>query len=106
MTDEPLSIAVDLSALNMGDLADAMEVAGVDDLANAKGAEQVRLTAAFAWVVRRREDESFSYADALALPMGAISVSGTDAVPETLRGASSGAPLPESVEPGPSIQVA
>jgi hypothetical protein len=86
-------IVVDLQTLCMADLADAMDAAGVDDLTNATGGAQVRMTAAFAWVVHRREDPAFTFDDALRLPMGSISVVGADAEGEAPRGASNGAPL-------------
>lgn len=88
-------IRVDVSEMTLGEMAEAVEVAGDPG----SSGFNFRQTAALAWIVVRRTDPTFRYDDALALKIGGLDI--VEQSPEVLGGAT-GAPPPPSLDPGTS----
>ena len=99
MTDK---VRVNLADITFTELADALDVVGIADLAKASAAEQTRANAAFAWVYLRRTDPTVTYDDVLAMPVSRIEIVQADSPGEVPGGAPNGVPPPPSVELGAS----
>lgn len=99
MSVEPIQFR--MSEITYAEFVDAMEASGVQNLATANTAEQIRSTVALGWVVARRSRPEMTYEDALALPVGTF-VS-LDDVEESFpegSGANDGATPRASLAPG------
>lgn len=88
-------IRVDVSEMTLGEMAEAVEVAGNE---SASGFN-FRQTAALAWIAMRRTDPTFTYEQALLLKMSDLDIVGEDANPEVPGGVTGVAP-PLSAVPG------
>lgn len=83
MTDK---IRIDPTEMTLGEMAEAIEVAGDPTAAGFN----FRQTAALAWIVKRETDPAFSYADALRLKLGELDI--VESPPEASGGATGAAP--------------
>lgn len=101
MTDLPDKIRVDFGEITFAELGDAVDAAGVTDLAKMTAGEQARANAAFAWVVLRRDHPDVTLDEVLAMPVSSVEVVGADGAGNAL-GATDGAMPRASVAPGES----
>jgi hypothetical protein len=92
-------LRLDLDELTFEELAEMAEKVGVG-LEAFQGPAAFRLMAGLAWIVKRRDDPTYTYEQALKLRMGDVEMIGTPG-PEAFGGAG-GATPPESLEPGTS----
>lgn len=90
--DLPDKVRVDFADITFAELGDALDAAGVADLAKATGGQQARANAAFAWVVLRRDHPDVTLDDVLRMPVSAVEVVGADAMGKP-SAPSDGAPL-------------
>lgn len=95
-------VRVNLSEITFAELADALDLVGVADLAAATAGEQTRANAAFAYVYLRRDNPSITYDDVLAMPVASIEIVQADAAGKTPGDAPNGAPPPPSDANGAS----
>jgi len=101
MTDLPDKVRVDFQELTFRELGDALDAAGVDDLATATGGQKARANAAIAWVRLRRDYPDVTLDEVLDLPMAVLEVVGAGD-PGNLDGATDGGTPPASLAPGGS----
>lgn len=73
-TEPKQKLRVDMADLTLGELADIAEMVGASLVDAMQGPQQPRGIAAIACIIRRREDPSFSYEDALRLRMSDIEI--------------------------------
>lgn len=92
--------ATDLTLAEYGEIEETLGASLEDLLA---GVGKWKAVAAMAWIIRRREDPSFTFEDAGAYRMGDIELV---APPDPTVAAVSGIPRPSSLEPGTSIRSA
>lgn len=95
MSDGP--VVIDQATITGTDMAEAVEASGLATLAGMSAADQVRLNLGLAWVVMRRTNPALTYADVAAMPITAYRMGAAEG---EVLGASNGAPLPASQEPG------
>ena len=94
-------VKVNLAEITFAELADALDLVGVRDLASASAGEQTRANAAFACVYLRRSDPTITFDDVLNMPVSALEIVQADADPNP-DGVPNGAPPPPSVDSGTS----
>lgn len=105
-------VYVDLAEMTLRDLSDVGNVLAPTSLVDAiQGPRMADAMAALAWIVRRREDPTFTLDDAFALRMGDIELANAGAVAGTApplesQGVNDGATPRPSLESGESTRSA
>jgi hypothetical protein len=88
---------LDMADLTLGELADVTERLGVGLQEALQGPAQPRAMAAIVWIIRRRDDPTFTFEQALEIRMADLEVETSG--PEAPAGDNGAAP-PMSLAPG------
>lgn len=75
-TGRQVSLAFDLDELTIGDLADMEDVAGVDIQRIDLKAPPLKVLPAMVWIFNRKLDPTFTYEDARAVKLTALTIAG------------------------------
>lgn len=65
-------LTFDLDQLTLGDIVDIEDVAGISFQGLDMGKPPMKVVAALVWIFKRKQDPSFTYADARAMPVSEV----------------------------------